>query len=255
MKNRTGRNLIRYVVWFLVLVLVIIISGYLSWSEGRMPSTTEYFTADSGKRAESLLTTNSEGDRRSPGEFGYTIEEIPNFLSQEECNRIIALSVNNLSQSKLFKEKDTEDLNVRRSKQAWLTDQTDPILLAISERIAQRTQTNITDQESYQVVKYDKDGFYKPHFDACDLKRSNDCERMNRGKGPRYITFLMYLNDDFEGGGTFFPELNQTVKPETGKAVIFYNVDVDGYVLPKSRHGGLEVDGEKWIANKWIHRK
>ena len=228
MKNSKINLHIRYIIWFIVFILVIIVTGYLSWKKN-----TEYFTA------------NSE----------YTIEEIPHFLSHEECDRIIELSVNNLSQSKLFKEKDTEDLNVRRSKQAWLTDQTDPILLAISERIAQRTNTDISDQESYQVVKYDKDGFYKPHFDACVLNRSDDCERMNRGKGPRYLTFLMYLNDDFEGGGTFFPELNQTVKPETGKAVIFYNVDVDGYVLPKSRHGGLEVDGEKWIANKWIHRK
>uniref|UniRef100_A0A6C0IBS2 Fe2OG dioxygenase domain-containing protein n=1 Tax=viral metagenome TaxID=1070528 RepID=A0A6C0IBS2_9ZZZZ len=236
MKNRTGRNLIRYVVWFLilVLVLVIIISGYLSWSEGRMPSTTEYFTADSE----------------------YTIEEIPHFLSQEECNRIIELSVNNLSQSKLFKEGDVEDMSLRRSKQAWLTGQEDPMLVTISQRIAKRTNTDITDQESYQVVKYDKDGFYKPHFDACNLKAGDDCERMNLGKGPRYLTFLMYLNDDFDGGGTFFPELNLTVKPETGKAVIFHNVDIEGHVLPKSMHGGMEVTGgEKWIANKWIHRK
>lgn len=227
MKNRTGSNLIRYVVWFLV--LVIIISSYLSWKKN-----VENFTADSE----------------------YTIEEIPNFLSQEECNRIIELSINNLSQSKLFKEGDSEDLNVRRSKQAWLTGKEDPMLVTISERIAQRTNTNITDQESYQVVKYDKDGFYNPHFDACNLKVTEDCERMNRGRGPRYLTFLIYLNDDYEGGGTFFPELNQIVKPETGKAVIFYNVDDVGNVLPKSRHGGMEVTrGEKWIANKWIHRK
>jgi prolyl 4-hydroxylase len=216
------------ILYIIFILLVIIISGYLSWKKN-----IEYFTTDSE----------------------YTIEEIPHFLSKEECNRIIELSVNNLSQSKLFKDGDIEDLTIRRSKQAWLTDQDDPILSAISQRIAQRTNTNIDDQESYQIVKYDKDGFYKPHFDACNLKAGDDCERMNRGKGPRYLTFLMYLNDDFEGGGTFFPELNQIVKPETGKAIIFHNVDADGQVLPKSMHGGLEVDGEKWIANKWIHRK
>jgi prolyl 4-hydroxylase len=191
MKNKTGNNLIRYVIWFLV--LVIIISIYLSWKK-----KTEYFTADSE----------------------YAIEEIPNFLSQEECNRMIELSVNNLSQSKLFKEGDVEDLDVRKSKQAWLTDQDDSMLAIISKRIAQRTNTNITDQESYQVVKYDKDGFYKPHYDACNLKVCDDCERMNLGKGPRYLTVLMYLNDDFEGGGTFFPELNQTVNLYSGRIVI-----------------------------------
>ena len=227
------------IVFTILIVLVIIISGYLSWSEG------SFATGRVWKNPQEYFTADSE----------YTIEEIPNFLSQEECNRIIELSVNNLSQSKLFREDDIEDLTVRRSKHAWLTDQ-DPMLALISERIARRTKTNITDQESYQVVKYDKDGFYKPHYDACNLKAGDDCERMNLGKGPRYITFLMYLNDDFEGGGTFFPELNITVKPETGKAVIFYNVDDKGHVLPKSMHGGENiVNGEKWIANKWIHRK
>jgi hypothetical protein len=53
MKNIMKNNISRYIVWFLV--LVIIISGYLSWKK-----KTEYFTADSE----------------------YTIEEIPNFLSQ-----------------------------------------------------------------------------------------------------------------------------------------------------------------------------
>jgi hypothetical protein len=38
-----------------------------------------------------------------------------------------------------------------------------------------------------------------------------------------------------------------------GKAAIFYNVDDDGEILPKSLHGGLDViGGEEWIANKWI---
>ena len=230
MKNKYGTySKIINILLIVLVILVIIISVYLSWKK-----KTEYFTADSE----------------------YTIEEIPNFLSQEECNRLIELSINNLSQSKLFKESDVEDISMRKSKQAWLTDQEDSMLETISERIAQRTNTNITDQESYQVVRYDKDGFYKPHYDACNLKAGDDCERMNLGRGPRYLTFLMYLNDDFEGGGTFFPELNRTVKPETGKAVIFHNVDVDGHVLPKSMHGGEKiVNGEKWIANKWIHRK
>jgi prolyl 4-hydroxylase len=64
----------------------------------------------------------------------------------------------------------------------------------------------------------------------------------------------MYLNDDFDGGETFFPKINKKVVPELGKAVLFYSVNNNGVLLQKSLHGGLPVQsGEKWIANKWIH--
>ena len=230
MKMKIKPNWNRIYTWVMALVLVLVLVLYQS----------KIFY-----RLESFATNET-----------YTIEEIPNFLSPEECNHMMELSKNQLRQSQLFRGTDVEDLSVRRSKQAWLQDQDDPVLAQISQRIAQRTKTNVSDQESLQVVKYDTNGFYKPHFDACNKKVGDDCERMNLGKGPRYMTVLMYLNDDFEGGGTFFPELNQTVIPQTGKAVIFYNVDRSGDVIPKAIHGGLDVTrGEKWIANKWIHRQ
>jgi prolyl 4-hydroxylase len=45
------------------------------------------------------------------------------------------------------------------------------------------------------------------------------------------------------------------VKPELGKAIIFYNIDNNLIVIKESLHGGLEViNGNKWIATKWIHK-
>ena len=66
----------------------------------------------------------------------------------------------------------------------------------------------------------------------------------------------MYLNDDFDGGETEFPNINTNIIPQQGKAVVFINVDSSGNVLPKSLHGGKEVkNGQKWIATKWIRSK
>jgi len=183
----------------------------------------------------------------------YYIKEIPNFLTKEECRRIQELSHSRLSKSRVYtSDTDIEDSNVRISEQCWLKDLDDPLLLSISERISKITQTDIKSQEELQVVKYKEGGFYKPHYDACN-KETDDCKRLNKGLGPRFITFIMYLNDGFEGGETFFPNIHSSIKPEMGKAAIFYNVDDDGEILPKSLHGGLGViGGEKWIANKWI---
>jgi hypothetical protein len=73
-------------------------------------------------------------------------------------------------------------------------------------------------------------------------------------QAQRYLTFLIYLNDDFIGGGTHFPTLKYTTRPKRGLAVLFQNTDSTGNVLPDSLHGGDPVkEGEKWICNKWIH--
>lgn len=186
----------------------------------------------------------------------YTVEEIPNFLSKQECDTIMRISTNKLFQSEVFvKDGDVADANVRISKQCWLKDTDDELIQKISQRIAERTNTEIALQEEMQIVKYDSSGFYKPHYDACDSTTQDYCERMNKGMGPRYITFIMYLNDGFEGGETIFPNIDRKIVPEMGKAAIFYNVNKDGLLLEKSLHGGMNViNGEKWIANKWIHQ-
>ena len=185
----------------------------------------------------------------------YTIREIPNFLSKEECEYIKQLSTNKLFQSKLFmKDGEGLDNTVRDSKQCWLNDTDDEMIQKLSQRIAKETKIDISLHEDLQVVKYDSNGFYKPHYDACDSTQQDTCIDMNKDMGPRYITFIIYLNDDFEGGETYFPNINKKIIPKMGKAVIFYNVDKKGVILNKSLHGGLNViNGEKWIANKWIH--
>jgi len=183
----------------------------------------------------------------------YLVQEIPNFLTDEECDRIIRLADPKLFTSKVYtSNSDLEDKNVRISDQCWLKDGDDEFIKKLSMRIADITDTELRSQEDLQVVRYKPGGFYKPHFDACN-KATDDCTRLNKGLGPRFITFIIYLNDDFEGGETYFPQIDTKVSPKRGKAAIFYDVDQEGEILPKSLHGGLDVkNGEKWICNKWI---
>lgn len=95
-------------------------------------------------------------------------------------------------------------------------------------------------------------GFASQHFDACN--GSEDfCFRVNGDLGQRWITVILYLNEDFYGGETFFPKINKLVKPEIGKAVFFLNIRPDSSVIEESYHEGLKVtEGDKWIATKWI---
>lgn len=74
--------------------------------------------------------------------------------------------------------------------------------------------------------------------------------------GPRIYTFFFYLSDVEEGGGTFFPNLNITVEPRVGRALIWPSV-YDSNILRsdmRTEHEALPVvRGEKYASNLWLH--
>jgi len=181
------------------------------------------------------------------------VQEVPNFLTHEECDLIIALSKEGLYDSTVYTEKaDIVNTDHRQSKQKWLYDGEHSLIDKISKKVAQLTNTNIENQEPLQVVMYGKGGFFNPHYDACD-DNPDICKRLDGDAGPRKITVLIYLNDNFTGGETAFPNLNYEAKPEKGKAIVFHGTDDNEQIIRDSLHGGNPVkDGEKWICNKWI---
>ncbi|MFO0659259.1 MAG: 2OG-Fe(II) oxygenase [Polyangiaceae bacterium] len=66
-----------------------------------------------------------------------------------------------------------------------------------------------------------------------------------RSDGARsLLTFLVYLNDNFEGGTTDFPEQNKVIAPTTGSALLFQHM-----VL----HAGTKVErGTKYVLRSDI---
>jgi prolyl 4-hydroxylase len=186
----------------------------------------------------------------------YTITEYEDFLSEEECRVLVEFTLPRLIESRVYEAKvDNVDHNIRISDQTWIHDhEHNAIVDQINRRIEAIVQIPPDRYEALQVVRYKPGGFYRPHHDACTSTPA-DCKRMNEPfQAQRYLTFLIYLNDDFTGGGTHFPTLKYTTQPKRGMAVLFQNTDSTGKVLPDSLHGGDPVkQGEKWICNKWIH--
>jgi prolyl 4-hydroxylase len=66
--------------------------------------------------------------------------------------------------------------------------------------------------------------------------------------------------DGLDGGATTFPRAITTefhdgvkIQPQSGKAVLFYNVLPDGNMDDLSQHSGGKVEsGVKYVANIWI---
>jgi prolyl 4-hydroxylase len=69
----------------------------------------------------------------------------------------------------------------------------------------------------------------------------------------RKYTFILALNDEYEGGKTSFPELDKSYRLNKGDALLFDTLNTWGRVNRKSLHGGEPVEsGEKWICNLWV---
>lgn len=121
----------------------------------------------------------------------------------------------------------------------WLIE--DPATHAINRRLAALTRSDVTQGEPLQMLRYRPGQEYRPHYDFLD--------EPNR----RVMTALIYLNDDYEGGETAFPNIGLNVKGRTGDVLTFTSLGPDGKLEPLSRHAGLPVvRGTKYLASRWI---
>jgi len=93
--------------------------------------------------------------------------------------------------------------------------------------------------EELRIKKYEPgtDDQFDIHVDVQDHQSAK-----------RYLAFLVYLNNDFKGGETTFPYHNLTVKPETGKVLVFPPT----WQYP---HIGLPVKSgkSKYVMSTYLH--
>jgi prolyl 4-hydroxylase len=165
-----------------------------------------------------------------------------NFITPEERQHIIKKSEEILEPSLVSEDRLVDD-SVRKSETAWL-DRSDPVVDTIVQRCLKNTDRPIINCERLQVLKYKPGGFYQPHQ---DLNRQDI--------NPRMYTFILALNDDYEGGETVFPNLGKTYKLKAGDALFFDTLDNYELETSKALHGGQPVkSGEKWICNLWIRK-
>ena len=116
---------------------------------------------------------------------------------------------------------------------------------AITRRIAAVTSTHWTQGESLTVLQYGPGQEYKEHLDTLPFESN---QRMG--------TMLLYLNDSYEAGETYFPTLGLSIKGKAGDALFFPTLLADGSPNKAMRHAGRPVlRGTKWVATRWIRQE
>jgi|694.fasta_scaffold01074_52 prolyl 4-hydroxylase len=111
-------------------------------------------------------------------------------------------------------------------------------------KISQTLKVRSQRFEFLQMQKYAPGEQYKEHYDY--FFHGPECQNNRVG------TLIIYLNDDFSGGGTTFHKLDFTVLPKTGRALYFqYNYEPDVNLL--TEHSGDPIlEGNKYIVTAWF---
>lgn len=178
--------------------------------------------------------------------FRNDVSLLPNFITQRECAELIgyceetSFRRSRVAQRRNEVVSEVVQARFRNSTSALLTDRTHPILSQLYDRCAELENVRPDDIEDIQGVRYKRGQKFKPHFDGgVEL--------------PRLTTFLLYLNDNFVGGETYFPVLDHVVLPVAGTCLRFPSCDRVGRILWQSEHGGLPVrEGIKYALNIWV---
>ena len=124
----------------------------------------------------------------------------------------------------------------RTSEHTFLAKRQTPLISSIEEKIAYHTRLPVENQEGMQIAHYPYGKYYKSHWDYVDPKWSGVSGFLARG-GNRRMTFMIYLNTIPEGcgGETYFTDAGVSVRPDVGKACMWYNVFSNMQIDPTTK--------------------
>lgn len=168
-------------------------------------------------------------------------------LSAEECAYLVAAAEAEFRPSTVTQKLGGAEYrdaarNSEGSTLHWLI--ADPAITALNMRIAAASGTALERGEPLHILRYAVGQEFRPHVD------------WSEGIGNQRIkTALVYLNEGYGGGETYFPEADLKVSGGTGDAIIFRNASDEGEPDRRALHAGLPVTaGVKLIASRWIRQ-
>lgn len=176
------------------------------------------------------------------------VRAIPGMCTPSECQWLISAAEPWLERATLY----NEGVGEGRTNQFAVFNllHIDLVAEMIRTRIASEIGAPLPCLEVSQVLRYAVGEEFMLHCDFLDPQvNRDDIERF----GQRAATFLIYLNEDFDGGETSFPRLGIRHRGRTGDALVFGNLGRNRMPDPRTQHAGLPpTRGEKWLFSQWV---
>lgn len=157
------------------------------------------------------------------------VHVFPGFLDAQTCQKWVRRlegkrrqkAMVNKFQSAATGRFTTEDDPVRVCSEVQPGSLRKPIGDRVAEafrHVAATTGQSVAWYELPLILRYRPGGYYLAHADSCALDPSGRTWIKMR---DRDLSLLLYLNEDFTGGGLTFTNFNYHFKPKTGDLLVF----------------------------------
>ncbi len=186
---------------------------------------------------------------------GPAIRVIEGFAPAAVCAWLIELGRGGMRRARVYGH-DAPGAREAESRTNFESDYTvfkaDLVLALMRERIAASLGARASHFEVAKLLRYEPGERFSLHADYQDPQVPAQAIEIAR-HGQRIATFLVYLNDDYDGGETDFPEAGFRFRGRRGDALWFSSVDARGEPDRRSVHAGMPpTRGTKWLLSQWV---
>jgi prolyl 4-hydroxylase len=182
---------------------------------------------------------------------------VEGFANADECQWLIGRAGSGLVRAKVYRSSPTPQVaETRTNREMSLTIfNADVVLSLIRDRIAAVSGAPVTHFEIAKLLHYSPGEQFALHADFIEAKTPELAHEL-AARGQRAATFLIYLNDGYEGGATQFPRIDWQYRGGRGDALLFHNVDASGAPDYDTVHAGTPpTSGEKWVLSQWVRTR
>jgi prolyl 4-hydroxylase len=195
---------------------------------------------------------------------GVTLHEQPtlrcfdDFVTDQACDWLIGRARGRLRRALIYDSTyggDVADQMRTNSATGFDLMDADVVQIAIQYRMAAVLGLPVHNMEGPTVLHYEVGQQITEHYDFVNVNMPQYEDELSR-RGERIITFLIYLNDDYGGGETEFPQLGIRHKGRRRQALFFPNALPDGKPDLRMVHAGRPPSsGEKWLVSQFIRSR
>jgi hypothetical protein len=182
----------------------------------------------------------------------------PGFVGAPVCDWLINRARTRLERALVYdvvKQVDFADESRTNSFATFHLMEADIVHLVVQTRIAAACGQPVSHMEAPSVLHYAVGETIGNHYDFVDPAHPGYAEEI-RNRGTRTITFLVYLNADYEGGETVFPKLDLSHLGQRGEGMYFVNTLRDGQADVRTLHNGRPpTSGEKWVFSQFVRNR
>jgi prolyl 4-hydroxylase len=186
------------------------------------------------------------------------IQALDSFISPPVCDWLIARARGRLTRALVYDPVNQQDIaSQTRTNSVANFGLADVELLDVllQTKMSFACSIPMNHMEAPAVLNYQPGEAATEHYDFVDPKTPDYATEIARN-GQRILTFLVYLNEDYEGGETHFPTLGISHKGARGGGLFFVNVLRDMQPDPRMLHAGRSPpNAEKWIVSQFMRNR